>query len=109
VRVPLRDGVHDLDAMLAAVTESTKIVVVVDPNNPTSTRVDPAAFDRFARALRSDVILVIDQAYREYMPPGSLEGTDYVKSRPATVVLRTHSKLYGLASLRFGYALAIGS
>jgi histidinol-phosphate aminotransferase len=105
VRVPLRDGVHDLEAMLAAVTASTKIVVVVDPNNPTSTRVDPGAFDRFARALRSDVILVIDQAYREYMPPGSLEGTDYVRSRPATIVLRTHSKLYGLASLRFGYAL----
>jgi len=105
VRVPLRDGVHDLDAMLAAVTAATKIVVVVDPNNPTSTRVDPGAFDRFARALRSDVILVIDQAYREYMPPGSLEATEYVTSRPATIVLRTHSKLYGLASLRFGYAL----
>ena len=105
VRVPLRDGVHDLEAMLAAVTANTKIVVVVDPNNPTSTRVEPADFARFARALRPDVILVIDQAYREYMPPGSLEGTDYVKSRPATIVLRTHSKLYGLASLRFGYAL----
>ena len=105
VRVPLRDGVHDLDAMLAAVTPATKIVVVVDPNNPTSTRVEPAAFERFARALRPDVILVIDQAYREYMPPGSLEGADYVRSRPATFVLRTHSKLYGLASLRFGYAL----
>jgi histidinol-phosphate aminotransferase len=105
VKVPLRDGIHDLDAMLAAVTRSTKIVVVVDPNNPTSTRVDPAAFDRFARALPDDVILVIDQAYREYMPPGSLEGADFVRSRPGTFVLRTHSKLYGLASLRFGYSL----
>lgn len=105
VKVPLRDGVHDLDAMLAAVTPSTKLVVVVDPNNPTSTRVDPAAFDRFARALPPDVILVIDQAYREYMPPGSLEGADYVRARPGTFVLRTHSKLYGLASLRFGYSL----
>ncbi len=105
VRVPLRDGVHDLDAMLAAVTQRTKIVVVVDPNNPTSTRVEPAAFDRFARALPEQLVLVIDQAYREYMPLDSLEGTDYVTSRPATVVLRTHSKLFGLASLRFGYAL----
>jgi histidinol-phosphate aminotransferase len=105
VRVPLREGVHDLEAMLAAVTATTKIVVVVDPNNPTSTRVERADFERFARALPAHVILVVDQAYREYMPPGSLEGTDYVKTRPATIVLRTHSKLYGLASLRFGYAL----
>ncbi|MBV8298154.1 MAG: histidinol-phosphate transaminase [Candidatus Eremiobacteraeota bacterium] len=105
VKVPLREGVHDLDAMLAAVTPRTKIVVVVDPNNPTSTRVERDAFDRFARALPPDVILIVDQAYREYMPPGSVEGVDYVKSRPATIVLRTHSKLYGLASLRFGYAL----
>jgi histidinol-phosphate aminotransferase len=105
VRVPLRDGVHDLDAMLAAVTPKTKIVVVVDPNNPTSTRVEAAAFDRFARALPERVILVIDQAYREYMPEGSVEGAGYVASRPATFVLRTHSKLYGLASLRFGYSL----
>ncbi len=108
VKVPLRDGIHDLDAMLAAVTASTKIVVVVDPNNPTSTRVDPAAFDRFARALPPGVILLIDQAYREYMPPDSLEGIDYVTSRPGTIVLRTHSKLYGLASLRFGYGLGDG-
>jgi histidinol-phosphate aminotransferase len=105
VRVPLREGVHDLDAMLAAVTPKTKMVVVVDPNNPTSTRVERDAFDRFARALPPDVVLLLDQAYREYMPPGSVEGTDYVKSRPGTIVLRTHSKLYGLASLRFGYTL----
>jgi histidinol-phosphate aminotransferase len=105
VRVPLREGVHDLDAMLAAVTPRTKIVVVVDPNNPTSTRVERDAFERFARALPPDVILIVDQAYREYMPPGSVEGTDWVKARPATIVLRTHSKLFGLASLRFGYAL----
>jgi histidinol-phosphate aminotransferase len=105
VRVPLRDGVHDLEAMLAAVTPKTKMVVVVDPNTPTSTRVEREAFDRFARALPERVILLLDQAYREYMPPNSVEGTDYVKARPATIVLRTHSKLYGLASLRFGFAL----
>ena len=105
VKVPLREGVHDLDGMLMAITPRTKIVVVVDPNNPTSTRVEREEFERFARALRPDVILMIDQAYREYMPPGSVEGVDYVKARPATIVLRTHSKLYGLAALRFGYAL----
>ena len=105
VKVPLRDGVHDLDAMLAAVGAKTKMVVVVDPNNPTATRVERDAFDRFARALPERVILVLDQAYREYMPAGSVEGAGYVASRPATIVLRTHSKLYGLAALRFGYAL----
>jgi len=106
VKVPLRDGVHDLDAMLAAVTPKTKLVIVVDPNNPTSTRVEREAFDRFARALPERVILMIDQAYCEYMPPGSVEGGTYVASRPATIVLRTMSKIYGFASLRFGYALA---
>ncbi len=105
VKVPLREGVHDLDAMLAAVGPRTKIVVVVDPNNPTATRVERDAFERFARALPPDVILLLDQAYKEYMPAGSVEGTDYVTARPGTIVLRTHSKLYGLASLRLGYAL----
>ncbi|BDE05263.1 histidinol-phosphate aminotransferase [Vulcanimicrobium alpinum] len=105
VKVPLRDGVHDLDAMLAAVTPKTKLVVVVDPNNPTATAVDRGAFERFARALPERVVLMIDQAYREYMPAGSVEGAAYAASRPATIVLRTMSKIYGFASLRFGYAL----
>ena len=105
VAVPLREGVHDLDAMAAAVTAKTKIVVVCDPNNPTGTRVEREAMERFVQALPARVVLVIDQAYREYMPEGSVEGADYVRSRPGTIVLRTHSKLYGLAALRFGYAL----
>jgi histidinol-phosphate aminotransferase len=106
VRVPLRAGVHDLDAMLAAVTPRTKAVVVCDPNNPTATQVEPAAFARFASALPPTVLLYIDQAYREYMPRESVEGTDYVKSRRGTLVTRTMSKLYGLASIRFGYGFA---
>jgi histidinol-phosphate aminotransferase len=106
VRVPLRDGVHDLDAMLHAVTAKTKLVVICDPNNPTGTRVEPEAFARFAAALSPDIILVIDQAYREYMPAGSVDGADIVRLRPATVVTRTMSKLYGLASVRFGYGFA---
>jgi histidinol-phosphate aminotransferase len=106
VRVPLRDGVHDLDAMLAAVTPKTKLMIVVDPNNPTGTAVERAAFARFAAALPEHVVLVIDQAYREYMPDGSLDGMDFVRSRPATIVSRTMSKLYGLAARRVGYAIA---
>ncbi len=106
VRVPLRDGVHDLDAMLAAITQKTKFVIVVDPNNPTGTQVDPAAFDRFVAALPIHVVLVIDQAYREYMPAASVEGADIVKRRPLTMVTRTMSKIFGLAALRFGYAIS---
>jgi histidinol-phosphate aminotransferase len=106
VRVPLRDGVHDLDAMLAAVNARTKAVIICDPNNPTATCVEPEAFARFASALPANVLLFIDQAYREYMPAASVEGTDYVKSRRATIVTRTMSKLYGLASVRFGYGFA---
>jgi histidinol-phosphate aminotransferase len=106
VRVPLRDGVHDLDAMLAAITPKTKLVVVCDPNNPTGTAVEPDAFARFVAALPPNVVLFIDQAYREYMPANGVEGIDIVRTRPATIVTRTMSKLYGLASLRFGYAFA---
>jgi histidinol-phosphate aminotransferase len=106
VRVPLRDGVHDLEAMFAAVTARTKAVVICDPNNPSATCVDPLAFAQFASLLPANVLLFIDQAYREYMPAESVEGTDYVKSRRGTIVTRTMSKLYGLAAVRFGYGFA---
>jgi histidinol-phosphate aminotransferase len=106
VEVPLRDGVHDLDAMAAAVTPRTKVVVICDPNNPSSTCVDPDAFARFAQALPPRVLLMLDQAYREYMPAASVEGIAYVTRRPGTIVTRTMSKLYGLASIRFGYGFA---
>jgi histidinol-phosphate aminotransferase len=106
VEVPLRDGVHDLDAMLAAVTPKTKLVFVCDPNNPTGTRVERRALLEFATALRPGVLLVIDQAYREFMDEAGTDGVDVLRLRPATLVLRTASKIYGLASVRFGYAYA---
>jgi histidinol-phosphate aminotransferase len=101
--VPLRDGVHDLDAMLAAVTDRTKIVFVCDPNNPTGTRVEREKMFAFARALREDVLLVIDQAYREYAGDDIADGVDVLATRSATLVTRTASKIYGLAAVRFGY------
>ena len=103
IEVPLRDGVHDLDAMLAAVTPKTKAVFVCDPNNPTGTRVQRAALFAFAKALPPDVLLVLDQAYREYMDPDGVDGVELLRVRPATLVLRTSSKILGLASIRFGY------
>lgn len=106
IEVPLREGVHDLEAMAAAVTPRTKAVVVCDPNNPSSTCVAAAAFARFVEALPAGVLVLVDQAYREYMPAGAVEGIDYVRRRPGTIVTRTMSKAYGLASIRFGYAFA---
>jgi len=103
LEVPLREGVHDLEAMRRAVTARTKLVFVCDPNNPTGTRVERQSFFAFARALPADVLLVIDQAYREFMDGAGTDGVDLLAIRPSTVVLRTASKIYGLASLRFGY------
>jgi histidinol-phosphate aminotransferase len=104
VEVPLRDGVHDVDAMLDAVTERTKVIFVCDPNNPTGTALPPEEWRKLLRELPERVTLLIDQAYREYMGAGTLDAASIVKERPNTIVLRTMSKIYGLASLRFGYA-----
>jgi histidinol-phosphate aminotransferase len=106
IEVPLREGVHDLDAMLRAVTPKTKLVFVCDPNNPTGTRVDRSAMLAFAAELPPDVLLVIDQAYKEYMDAAGTDAVDVLRRRPATLVLRTVSKIYGLASVRFGYGYA---
>jgi histidinol-phosphate aminotransferase len=99
IEVPLRDGVHDLTAMARAVTPATKLVFVCDPNNPTGTRVRREAFLDFARALPDDVLLVIDQAYREFMDGDATDGVDVLAERPATIVLRTASKIHVLAAL----------
>jgi histidinol-phosphate aminotransferase len=106
LEVPLREGVHDLDAMLAAVTPATKLVFVCDPNNPTGTRVERDAFLRFARALPGHVLLVVDQAYREFMDGGGSEGVETLAVRSGTLVTRTASKIYGLAAVRFGYGFS---
>ena len=105
VEVPLLDGVHDLDAMLTAVDANTKLVILCDPNNPTGTCIAPAAMERFTGALPANVLLVIDQAYREFMPEPSVDGVALAMSRPNTIVYRTMSKAYGLAALRVGYAV----
>jgi histidinol-phosphate aminotransferase len=108
VRIPL-DGelVHDLSAMREAVTSRTRLVIVCNPNNPTGTSVGAAAFDRFAASLPENVVLAVDEAYVEYARRPDLPDTlGWVRRRPATCVLRTFSKIYGLAGLRVGYAIA---
>jgi len=104
IEVPLRDGVHDLAAMAAAVTPRTRCVILCDPNNPTGTQVKPEAFAAFVAALPERLLLVLDQAYREYAD-GGVDGVAVACERPRTVTLRTASKIYGLAALRFGYAV----
>ncbi|MCB9439261.1 MAG: pyridoxal phosphate-dependent aminotransferase [Mycolicibacterium sp.] len=106
VPVPLRDHTHDLEAMAAAVTDRTRLIFVCNPNNPTSTVVDPAALAAFVAGVRDDVVIAIDEAYLEYiregLDPGSLA---LVARHPNVVVLRTFSKAYGLAGARVGYAV----
>jgi len=107
VRVALdADLVHDLPALARAVTPRTRVVFVCNPNNPTGTSVGAAAFDAFAAALPPDVVLVVDEAYREFaVRPDFPDALAWVARRPGTAVLRTFSKLYGLAGLRIGYGV----
>jgi len=106
VPVPLRDHTHDLDAMLAAVTDRTRLIFVCNPNNPTSTVVPPEQLARFVEAVPSDVLVVIDEAYVEYIRDGLLpDSLGLVRDHPNVMVLRTFSKAYGLAGARVGYAV----
>ncbi len=107
VMVPLDAGlVHDLDAMRAAITERTRVVFVCNPNNPTGTSVGASAFDAFVRSLPAELVLVVDEAYREFARrPDFPDGVAWLARRPGTIVMRTFSKIYGLAGLRVGYGL----
>ena len=104
VEVPFRGHTHDLKAMLAAITLKTKLVFVANPNNPSGTRVTNAEMDEFIRRLPAHVVAVLDEAYIEFLddPPPSIE---YAMKRNV-VVLRTFSKIVGLAGLRIGYGIA---
>lgn len=106
VEIPLGDGVHDLEQMLGAVTPRTKLIFICDPNNPTGTALSPAKWRAFLERIPDNVTLLVDQAYREYMGSGTVDAVAFVRERPNTIVLRTMSKIYGLASLRFGYGFA---
>ncbi|WP_054957113.1 histidinol-phosphate transaminase [Paenibacillus dakarensis] len=106
IEVPLVDGKHDLDAMLKAITDRTKIVWVCNPNNPTGTIVSEEEFIRFIDAVPSEVMVVLDEAYYEYVVDSSYpESIKLLDRYHNLVVLRTFSKIYGLASLRIGYGI----
>ncbi|RMF95524.1 MAG: histidinol-phosphate transaminase [Candidatus Schekmanbacteria bacterium] len=105
--VPLRNHTHDLKAMLNAVRDDTRIIFIANPNNPTGTIVKEDEFEEFLFSVPEDVIIVLDEAYAEYVSdeeyPNSIE---HFSRRKNLVILRTFSKIYGLAGLRIGYAIA---
>jgi histidinol-phosphate aminotransferase len=107
-QVPLRDHRYDLDAMLEAVGPKTKLVYVCHPNNPTGTMNTRAELDEYFERVPEHVLTVLDQAYFEYIDdPDYPDGVEeYLKAGRRIVVLRTFSKIYGLAGLRVGYAVA---
>jgi histidinol-phosphate aminotransferase len=108
VRVPNNAGHgHDLQAMAAAVTAQTRLVLVCNPNNPTGTSVRRSELDRFLDAVPDDVLVVLDEAYREFVTEAEVpDGLEAYGDRPNVVVLRTLSKAWGLAGLRIGFLVA---
>jgi len=107
-KVPLRDHTYDLDALLDAIGPRTKLVFVCHPNNPTGTANGRAELDAFLDRVPDHVLVVLDQAYFEYIDdPDYADGiADYFRAGRRLVVLRTFSKIYGLAGLRVGYGVA---
>jgi histidinol-phosphate aminotransferase len=106
VTVPSREGHHDLDAIAAAVGPCTRIVFLANPNNPTGTIFRRREWEHFIAKLPESVVVVVDQAYCEYVDDESYPALlDELGTRPALLLLRTFSKIYGLAGLRIGYAL----
>src|SRR5450759_171087 len=106
VAVPLVDFTHDLEAMAAAVTPRTKMVLVCNPNNPTGTYVPVADIARLVEAVPSAVLVVVDEAYNELVAaPAAPAAAEVQKAHDNVIVLRTFSKIYGLCGLRVGYGL----
>jgi histidinol-phosphate aminotransferase len=107
VVVPAKNWGHDLSAMADAVTPATRLVFVANPNNPTGTWITRGDLEAFLERVPEDVIVVLDEAYTEYVEASDMpSGLDYVSSRPNLLVSRTFSKAYGLAALRVGYAIS---
>jgi histidinol-phosphate aminotransferase len=106
VQVPLRDFHLDLDAMAAAITERTRMVLLCSPNNPTGPALPDSSVRGFLDAVPAHVMVVLDEAYFEFVDdPDAVNGTRLLDRYPNLVVLRTFSKAFGLAGLRVGYAL----
>ncbi|MGZ9584051.1 histidinol-phosphate transaminase [Paenibacillus marinisediminis] len=106
VEVPLKDGTHDLDAMLKAVTDRTKIIWICNPNNPTGTIISHDEVAAFMERVPANVIVVLDEAYCEYVTDEAFpDAFSLLKQYPNLITLRTFSKIHGLAALRIGYGI----
>jgi histidinol-phosphate aminotransferase len=106
IQTPLRENAFDLAAIAHAVTQRTKVIYIANPNNPTGRMVTADDMDRFLGALPPRVLVVLDEAYYEYVrDPDYSHSLDYVRSGRNVLVLRTFSKVYGLAGLRLGYGM----
>ncbi len=114
VQVPLVAGrpggpadTHDLEALAAAIDDTTRLAFVCNPNNPTGTAVRRAELERFLDAVPAETLVVLDEAYREFVTdPDVPDGLEIMRGRPNVAVLRTFSKAWGLAGLRVGYLIA---
>lgn len=108
VQVPLTPlGEHDLDAMLAAITPRTRVVLLCTPNNPTGPAIDHDQLVEFLSKVRDDIVVIVDEAYVEYVTdPDAVRGLELFDVHPGVVSLRTFSKAYGLAGLRVGWMAA---
>ncbi len=106
VCVPLKDYTFDLEAMVRAVTPRTRLIIIANPNNPTGTFFTADAFDKFLRALPDHVVVVLDEAYYHYVGRADYSRSiEQMREGRNLVVLRTFSKVYGLAGIRMGYAV----
>jgi histidinol-phosphate aminotransferase len=107
IKVPLKNFTHDLKAMAEQVSPLTKMIFVCNPNNPTGTMVPQAEVTAFMKAVPEDVLVIFDEAYFEYVDdPHYPDSLQYVREGRNAIVLRTFSKVYGLAGLRIGYGIA---
>lgn len=107
VVTPAKNWGHDLDAMLASITDKTRIIFIANPNNPTGTWLKTAELETFLRQVPEQVLVVLDEAYTEYVEdPDFPDGLALQAEFPNLVVTRTFSKAYGLAGLRVGYAVS---
>ena len=107
IAVPARDFGHDLDAMESAIRPDTRLIWIANPNNPTGTFLPYPQLKAFLQAVPADVVVVLDEAYNEYILASErVDTTAWLADFPNLVITRTFSKIYGLAGLRIGYALA---
>lgn len=108
VQVPLNaDGTHNLDAMAAAITDNTRVILLCTPNNPTGPALTTAATQAFIEKVPSDVVVVVDEAYQEFVrAEDAVNGIEMYRQYANVVVLRTFSKAHGLAGLRVGYSVS---